>query len=392
MTQVLPRATTTGRLLTPRFVAVGLAALAYFTGDGILAAVLPRYVTGPLGAGTVAVGVVVGAFSVSAFVLRPLAGGMGDRWGRKPLLVAGAGVFSVSVLAYPIAPGPAVLALLRLLTGAGEALFFVGAVSAFLDLAPPARRGEAMSLASLALYLGLGAGPALGEVTLARLGFPATWALAAAAGVAAAAIAARTPETRPPLPPERPRQRLVHPAGLLPGLVLLASILGMAGFLAFVPLHAPAVGMGGAGLPLAVFSGVVVAIRSLGARLPDRLGAARSTQLALLLSAVGSALIGAWPVRSGLLGGAVVLGVGVGLLTPAVFALAVEGAAAEERGVVIGTVSAFLDIALGVGPVSLGLVAAQLGLSATFLTSAAVAAVGLVAVVVLRVGRPAATG
>ncbi|HEY8340286.1 MAG TPA: MFS transporter, partial [Egibacteraceae bacterium] len=268
----------------------------------------------------------------------------------------------------------------------------VGAVSAFLDLAPPARRGEAMSLASLALYLGLGAGPALGEVTLARLGFPATWALAAAAGVAAAAIAARTPETRPPLPPERPRQRLVHPAGLLPGLVLLASILGMAGFLAFVPLHAPAVGMGGAGLPLAVFSGVVVAIRSLGARLPDRLGAARSTQLALLLSAVGSALIGAWPVRSGLLGGAVVLGVGVGLLTPAVFALAVEGAAAEERGVVIGTVSAFLDIALGVGPVSLGLVAAQLGLSATFLTSAAVAAVGLVAVVVLRVGRPAATG
>lgn len=392
MTQVLPRATTTGRLLTPRFVAVGLAALAYFTGDGILAAVLPRYVTGPLGAGTVAVGVVVGAFSVSAFVLRPLAGGMGDRWGRKPLLVAGAGVFSVSVLAYPIAPGPAVLALLRLLTGAGEALFFVGAVSAFLDLAPPARRGEAMSLASLALYLGLGAGPALGEVTLARLGFPATWALAAAAGVAAAAIAARTPETRPPLPPERPRQRLVHPAGLLPGLVLLASILGMAGFLAFVPLHAPAVGMGGAGLPLAVFSGVVVAIRSLGARLPDRLGAARSTQLALLLSAVGSALIGAWPVRSGLLGGAVVLGVGVGLLTPAVFALAVEGAAAEERGVVIGTVSAFLDIALGVGPVSLGLVAAQLGLSATFLTSAAVAAAGLVAVVVLRVGRPAATG
>lgn len=392
MTQVLPRATTTGRLLTPRFVAVGLAALAYFTGDGILAAVLPRYVTGPLGAGTVAVGVVVGAFSVSAFVLRPLAGGMGDRWGRKPLLVAGAGLFSVSVLAYPIAPGPAVLALLRLLTGAGEALFFVGAVSAFLDLAPPARRGEAMSLASLALYLGLGAGPALGEVTLARLGFPATWALAAAAGVAAAAIAARTPETRPPLPPERPRQRLVHPAGLLPGLVLLASILGMAGFLAFVPLHAPAVGMGGAGLPLAVFSGVVVAIRSLGARLPDRLGAARSTQLALLLSAVGSALIGAWPVRSGLLGGAVVLGVGVGLLTPAVFALAVEGAAAEERGVVIGTVSAFLDIALGVGPVSLGLVAAQLGLSATFLTSAAVAAVGLVAVVVLRVGRPAATG
>src|SRR5690606_31373855 len=173
MTQVLQRPAASDRLLTPRFVAVGLAALAYFTGDGVLIAVLPRYVTGPLGAGTVAVGAIVGAFSVSAFFLRPLAGGMGDRWGRRPLMMAGASLFAVSVLAYPVAPGPPTLALLRLLTGAGEALFFVGAVSAFLDLAPPERRGEAMSLASLALYVGIGAGPLLGEAALARLGFGA---------------------------------------------------------------------------------------------------------------------------------------------------------------------------------------------------------------------------
>ena len=82
-------------LLTPAFVAVTLASLAYFTGDGVLVPAVPRYVQGPLAAGDVAVGLVVGAFSLSAFFLRPWVGGLGDRWGRRPLMVLGAGLFTV---------------------------------------------------------------------------------------------------------------------------------------------------------------------------------------------------------------------------------------------------------------------------------------------------------
>jgi MFS family permease len=129
-------------LLTPAFVAVTLASLAYFTGDGVLVPAVPRYVQGPLAAGDVAVGLVVGAFSLSAFFLRPWVGGLGDRWGRRPLMVLGAGLFTVSVLGYGTASSPEALAGLRLLTGAGEACFFVGALTAVADLAPAQRRGE----------------------------------------------------------------------------------------------------------------------------------------------------------------------------------------------------------------------------------------------------------
>ena len=90
-------------LLTPAFVTVTLAALAYFTGDGVLIPAVPRYTHGPLGAGDVAVGLVVAAFSLSAFFLRPWAGGVADRWGRRPLLLAGAGLFAASTLAYGLA-------------------------------------------------------------------------------------------------------------------------------------------------------------------------------------------------------------------------------------------------------------------------------------------------
>jgi predicted MFS family arabinose efflux permease len=378
-------ASTRPALLTPAFVTVTLASLAYFTGDGVLIPAVPRYVQGPLGAGDVAVGLVVGAFSLSAFFLRPWAGGAGDRWGRRPLMLVGAGLFAASVLGYGLAPSPAALAGLRLLTGAGEALFFVGAVTAVADLAPAERRGEAMSLASLALYVGIGVGPVLGEVAIDRLGFAAAWLLAAGAGLTAVALALRVPDTRPDGHDAEPgdpaaRHRLVHPAGLLPGLLLLSSILGMAGFLTFVPLYAIDIGMDGSRGVLLLFAGIVVGIRSLGARIPDRLGAARATRIAMALSAAGLAVVGAWRTPAGLLAGTAIFATGIALLTPAVMTLAVQGVAPRERGAVIGTTSAFLDLAIGLGPATLGLVAAAAGRPATFLAGAGVAATGLLLV------------
>jgi predicted MFS family arabinose efflux permease len=375
-------------LLTPTFLMVALAELCYFTADGVLLPALPRYVEGPLGGGNIAVGVVIGVFSLSAFLLRAWAGLEADRRGRRTLMVAGASLFALSVCGYLIATSMPVLVVMRLLTGAGEALFFVAAVAANVDLAPPERRGEAMSFASLSLYVGLGAGPFIGEALIERWGFRAAWLAAIGLAVMAVVIALRLPAMKP-ASPDQPEVRhgLVHRAGLLPGLALFATIWGMGGFLAFVPLYALDLGMSGAGLVLGLFAGIVVAIRSVGARIPDRLGAARAVRIALALSAMGLAIVGLWRMPTGLIVGAVLLGIGVALFTPALFSLAVEGVQANERGAVMGTTSAFIDLGFGLGPATLGFVAASVGLAGTFLASSAVAAAGLMLVVATKLGR-----
>jgi MFS family permease len=378
-------------LFTPAFTALTLASLAYFTAAGMLLPALPRLVVGTLGGGNAAVGVVFGAFSVSAVLLRPAAGIYGDRRGRRPLMLGGAALFALSVLAYGSVTTAAALVGLRLVGGAGEAMFFVGMVTTFTDLAPAERRGEAMSLASLALYLGIGIGPLVAELVTAAAGLTAVWVVAAGAAAAAVALTVRVPETRPLAPaatagPAATR-RVVHRAGLLPGVVLLASIVGMAGFLAFVPLHVLDIGMAGSGAVLLVFAGVVVLIRSVGARLPDRLGPGRAIRAALTLSVAGLVVVGTWHTPAGLVVGAVVLAVGIALLTPSVFALAVADVPATERGQVVATTSAFIDIAFGVGPVGMGIVAASFGRPAVFLAGAATAAAGLVLVAATHLGR-----
>jgi MFS family permease len=379
-------------LFTPAFITVALAELAYFTADGMLLPALPRFVEGPLARGNVAVGLVIGAFSVSAFFLRPWAGGVADRRGRRLLMVAGASLFAVSVGGYFLASSVGVLVAMRLLTGAGEALFFVGALAANVDLAPPERRGEAFSFASLALYIGLGAGPFISEAIIAHLGFTAVWAAAIGAAAVAVGLALLLPPMKPAVDAgaadaEPERHRLIHPAGLLPGVVLAATIWGMAGFLTFVPLYALDLGMGGAGLVLGLFSGIVVVIRSVGASIPDRLGAGRCTRIALTLTAAGLAVAGLWREPAGLVVGAAILGVGIALFTPALFALAVQGIPANERGSVMGTTSAFLDVGFGLGPATLGFVAAGFGRGGTFLAGSIVAGAGLVLVIATRLGR-----
>lgn len=373
-------------LVTASFLLVLSATFAYFVAVGALLPALPLYVEGPLGGETVSVGLAVGSFSFAALILRPWAGRLGDRRGRRLLVVGGAALAAASMAGYMAATSLSVLVVLRLVTGAGEALFFVGVVSAANDLAPDERRGEAMSLFSLAPYAGVAVGPILAEAMLDRHGFATVWVITAVSALVAMLLGFRLPETGSAA--SVPARRLLHPAGLLPGAVLLTVFLGFAGFNAFVPLYARQLELGPQ-LPFVIFAVVLLGIRSVGAKLPDRLGAARAGRAAVTGAAVGLATIGLWPTQAGLVAGTVVFAAGQALAFPALMALAVRRAPASERSSVVATFTAFVDVAFGLGPISLGLVAGALGYGAAFVVAAACAAAGVLLLLVRRGQMPA---
>lgn len=374
------------RLVTPAFLLVAFATLAYFIAEGALLPAVPLYVTRSLGGGEVAVGVVVGSFSVSALLLRPWVGRLADRRGRRFVMLVGGAVFALSVAGYLISRTVWLMIVMRLFTGAGAAFFFVGAATAVTDLAPPDRRGEAVSFFSLALYAGVGIGPLIGEVLIRGDDFVLPWVFTALAAGVAFLLSFRVPETRPGEREMGPL-RLVHPAALLPGLVILTSIWGMAGFFAFTPLYARELGLGDSRFVFLLFSVVVLLIRGFGAKLPDRLGPGRAARAALVVSAAGLLTIGLWGATSGLLVGTVVLAVGVALAFPALMTLTVQSAPPGERGAAVGTYTAFVDLAFGLGPVTLGVVAHVGGLRAVYVAAAMVAGAGLLLLLIRRQWR-----
>ncbi len=365
-------------LLTPAFIAIAASVLGFFIASGMFLPATPRFVAGPLGGDAFAVGLVIGSFSVSSLLLRPFAGRWADQRGRRIMLIAGALLQVVAAAGHLVADSVALLVAMRLLLGAAEAVFFVGGMAAATDLAPERRRGEAVSLISTALYLGVAIGPVLSEWLLGASGYPAIWIVATAISVVAVVISWLAPETLPPAA-RRLRGdggRLLHHRGIVPGLLVLCGAWGMGAYFAFLPLLADDLGLGGVGGYLAAFALVVIGLRIVGARLPDRFGAARLSGTALVLNAVGMAIAGLAPSEVGLWVATVVFAAGVAYTFPAIVALAVMGVPPAERGAVVGTTSLFLDVAFGLSPAVLGFMAGSTGYPATFLVSAAVAATG----------------
>jgi MFS family permease len=366
------------RLITPAFVALAAATLAFFIAGGIVLPIVPRFAKDALGADAAGIGIAGASFSIAALLLRPVVGWSSDRFGRRPLLIAGSVMTVAALLLHLPASTLGLFIAARSLLGAGEGFFFVAALAAASDLAPEERRGEALSFLSLSLYLGVAIGPIVGETLLSAGSYGAVWLVAAAVAAVALGLSWLVPETAPMRTGSSrpPRAPLIHPAGLFPGVVILIGLWGMAGFLTFMPLYAKEVGLAGASLPLAAYAIVVIGLRIVGARWPDRFGAARLSGAALACSAVGLAIIGLVPTPAALIAGTVVFATGVAFTMPALLSLAVSRVPPEERGTVVGTATLFLDIAFGVAPVVIGLIAQQTGYGPTFLVSAALAAAG----------------
>jgi len=346
------------RLLTSAFIRITASALAYFIAIGVLAPVLPLYVSDELHGSGASVGVAVGAFAVSAALLRPLVGRIGDGHGRRILVLGGAFTAGVSILGYALATNLPVLVGMRLLTGVGEAAMFVGAATAVQDLAPPARRGEATSYFSIAVYGGLAIGPLLGEGVRTQWGVHAAWYVSAAMCFVAVIVGLGMPSVRPAAVPDDVvvRRYLLHPAALRPGVILALSATAFAGFSAFVPLYVKQIGLDNSGLVFAEYAVSVLAVRIFFARLPDRLGSLRGASLAMSLQATGLFAMCAWYSATGLYASTFVYSMGVSLLYPSLFPLVVERAPEHERSQAVATFTLFFDISQGLGAFLLGVV------------------------------------
>ena len=365
------------RLLTPRFLLVVACGLCYFLALAMLTPVLPHYVEDSLGAGSVAVGIAVGAFAIGAITLRTYAGRVGDRIGRRVLIIGGASIVSASTLTYGVVHALWWLVLMRVVTGFGEAGFFVGAATMITDLSPVERRGEAVSYWSVAVYGGLSFGPALGEYLRGTSRYELTFVVSGTLALAAALVGLFTVEV-PRETAGAPSGHLLHRAAIRPGTVLFLGLIPLAGFTAFMPLYATQQLHIDSGPIFLLYGFLILVVRILGARIPDRLGGRDAGAIALVFAALGIGIVAAWPTVVGLVVGTVVLAAGMSLMYPALLLLALVGIGDADRASVVGTVSSFFDASQGIGAFVCGAVVAVAGNRGAFTTGAVTALFGLV--------------
>jgi MFS family permease len=353
--------------------------------------VLPKYVTGPIGAGDLAVGVVTGAFAVTGLIFRPIGGAFADARGRKPVVVVGALLTALSGLLLFIPAGVVGLVITRFFLGAGEGMVYTAGAAWIVDMAPRERRGRIIGLYGLAIWGGLSLGPPIGELILRSSSFEMVWAFAAVAPAIGAVIAMRIPERYAPTGAVRAQslgerfRGLIAREALLPGSALALAVTGYATLAAFIVLHLDERGIGHGASVFTAFALSVVAIRLIGGWMPDRFGAARTAAAAAAVEAVGLVMIALAQSITVAILGAVAMGAAFSLLFPSLALLVLERVGEERRGVAMGTFTAFFDAGVGIGAPIAGIAAALGGYGASFAV-AALAATATV-FVALSLGR-----
>jgi MFS family permease len=378
--------TLSGRPNARAFAGVMSATLVCFLAIGAALPVLPQYITGPLGAGDVEVGLVAGAFAFTAIIGRPFGGRLADRRGRKPVALVGMALAALAGLLYYLPFGVAGLVLSRLVLGVGQGWVFTAGLAWTVDLAPVTRRGQAIGYFGLGVWGGLSFGPLLGELALDLGGYDLVWALTAALPLAGAAIAAQVPERselRPPVE-DGGGGGLLPREAVRPGTALFLASLGFAALAGFIVLHLDELGVGNGATVFTAFASTVVVTRLALAWVPDRAGARAAAVGAAVAQAIGLALIAATSGLPLAIAGALFMGAGFSLSFPALALTVVERVSDARRGAAMGAFTAFFDLGVGLGAPLAGAVSAVAGYPAAFAGASAAAVVGALVIVTDR--------
>jgi MFS family permease len=372
------RAAQAGKLT---FALICLSALGTFIAQGLLYPALPLYLTRELGTSKAVAGLVVSVLALTSIAIRPWAGGFIDRVGRRPLLVLGPILATLSAVGLLTLKFVGAVLAMRLIQGAGSAMTYSSAVAAVADVAPPEKRGGYLALFSTFFYVGFALGPFIAELLIDSRGFTAVWWTVAGFSAFGAVVATFAGETRPATlaaPPKYPVvDRLFHPAARLPGMVFFCIGIGWTAIATFLSLYARNIGLSNSDVLFVALSISVLATRFIGGGLADRFGRMAVAVPSILLVIAGLAGLALFQTTAAAVISLAIFGVGYSGGFPALLTMVVDRTPDEQRGVAMASFNVYFDIGAPLGGYGVGQLIDWGGFGLGFGVSALAAAVGL---------------
>lgn len=351
------------------FLLICLIGFAAFFSSYLRIPVMPLFAA-TLGAGPAEVGVINGAFMLTAGLLSIPAGLLADRIGRKLPIVLGMAATALSSILVTQCTMPGQMVAAYVLFGAGLAAFAPGMLSLVSDVIPSHRLGQAYGWYTTAIYIAMTLGPASGgylaKVFGLRQAFVVSGGLLALVAVLAAVL----------LPRGAARHRTDLQAVLsgsyllLRNFSLLACLLATAGscigfgvFLTFIPLYASLQGYNAAQVGL-VFA--AQAVTNVVGRVPigilaDRVDRRWLVTVGLICLAAALIATGQAVHLSHMLVCAVVLGIGMALTFTVIGVLIAELVPALQRGLAMGMYNSCIYLGLMCGSTAMGIALKRIG-------------------------------
>lgn len=368
-------------LWTSSFIFLSLSNLSLFIAFQMLLPTLPVYVQ-QLGGTEAMAGLVIGVFTVSAVLIRPLAGLMADIYGRQLPFFLGLGIFALSVFGYNWVPTVALLLALRFLHGLGWGLAGTSAGTVAADIVPKNRLSEGMGYFGLASTLAMAIAPAIGLWVIKTLGFSLLFYSSTGLTLLALALAMLI-KYRKNLPPAT-RPGLLEPSAFGPSLVIFLVTMTYGAIVSFIALDAGQKGISNIGIFFTIYALTVALVRPVAGVWADRFGSDVAIVPGLILVGAAMLVLSQAKSLSTFLVAAGMYGLGFGAVQPSLQALVVRDLPPQRRGTANGTFYTAFDLGIGVGSTLWGALAQGTGYDLMYLIAALPGFLALPAYLFLR--------
>jgi DHA1 family multidrug resistance protein-like MFS transporter len=385
---------------------IWFATFASLTGGSLVQPFLPLFINQDLGVsdpGMAAIwfGLATSAGGVAQAIMAPIWGVLADRHGRKAMLVRAQFAIGAANGTLAFVGSPWQLVGLRVIQG-----MFSGVVGASRALVagsvPRDRIPYAMGLIQSAIFMGQTLGPTIGGILGSTIGFRAAFITTACINFVAGTLAVIYVKDRSAeraggrRSGNRASMRDLLRSRALATLVVVFFLTSVGNMLSrpilplllqeIDPTHEVAFTAGLAFSVLGV-SGTIASV--LSSRSAGRIGLRKLVVLAALVSGGGTYVVGLSTSPNMVLTSLFVVGLAQGTLASSSTALISLFAPASRQGTAFGILTSAQSLAMGIGPLSGGLLASALGLRAPFAASSVLLLAG--ALLVLTVPAPPTT-
>lgn len=315
---------------------------------------LPLYLDA-LGAATSMVGIVVGAFAITALLVRPFAGPAFDSFSRKRMLLGAQTLIAVSLVGYGLSSSIPGLFCVRLLHGIGIGCAGPLAMSFVSEFLPVSKMASGISIYALAQSFAQVIGPAVGLWLIDAVGFSNAYFLSAASVTVAMAGVFFVKE------PDRERlayrfvpSRMFAREAVPKAGVLCLLCIAFAATTSYLVLYGNLLGIGNMGVYFMVYALCLVGTRPLFGKLADRFGTPPVLFAGIVFFAASYVML--WQVRdfAGFIAVAVVSSAGFGACAPLIQSMALASVPLERRGAASNTSFTGMDVGMLVGPALAG--------------------------------------
>ncbi len=359
----------------------------------LLFPVVPLYAA-ELGASIPQIGVIAASFSYAMASLQIPVGILSDRFGRHKFFLGAFVIFIVASLLYPMTTNAVQLAVVRALSGAGNAAILPAAMALAVDSSPREKRAEAIGWLTASFQLGLMVGPITGGFLAEHLGFDATFYSCAAISAVALAFALSRFKSLTISPHIEPSSRIepveANSWGWLKHTLIYMGVLtaffiavGAGTISTYIPLYCLSLSLTGAAagaIITAMFGGSAIFRMSFG-WLIDRFNRKHMIVGGLVLNVAAIALMAALHNLLPLILVSILFGIGMGIANPIGLAVVADMAPAKRRGLAMAINTTCYQVGFGLGPTLMGLVAGASNFETMFLACAASIAFGLLVII-----------